>query len=108
RFTPSAANGLTSTRSPISGWLQIFSRGFARALVGDDLIGDLLPLIKVAHAGSFDRADMDEHIGAAGVGLNEPEAFRCIEPFHCAGRHGALLSNKPTNLAEPPFIARRR
>ena len=30
---------------------------------------------------------------AAGVGLNEPEAFRRIEPFHCARRHNALLSN---------------
>jgi hypothetical protein len=39
--------------------------------------------------------------------LNEPEAFRCIEPFHSARGHGALLSNKPTNLAEPLFIARR-
>ena len=79
-------SGLASTGSPISGWLQIFSRGFAGALVGDDLIGDLLPFVKVAHAGSFDRADMHEHVGAAGVGLNEPEAFRCIEPFHCARR----------------------
>jgi hypothetical protein len=50
---------------------------------------------------------MDEHIGAAGVGLNEFEPFRCIEPFHRASGHGALLSNKRTNLIDPPFIARR-
>src|SRR5208283_1483390 len=56
----------------------------------------------------FDRADMNEHIGAAGVGLNEPEAFRRIEPFDCARRHGVLLSICPTSLAEPTFIARRR
>ncbi len=55
----------------------------------------------------FDRADMDEHIGAAGVGLNEPEAFRCIEPFDCARGHVALLSDQAMNLAQPPFIARR-
>ncbi len=53
------------------------------ALIGDDLIGDLLPFIQAAQTGPFDRADMNEHIGAAGVGLNEPEAFRRIEPFHC-------------------------
>src|SRR5271169_5725412 len=50
---------------------------------------------------------MDENVGAAGVRLNEPKTLRRIEPFHCAGRHGALLSNRPTNLAEPLFIARR-
>ena len=47
-------------------------------------------------------AAMNEHVGAAGVGLNEPEAFRRIEPFHCARRHGALLSNRPTNLERYP------
>src|ERR1700722_12563808 len=37
-------------------------------------------------AGPFDRADMEENV-AAGVRLNEPEALRCIEPFHGARRH---------------------
>src|SRR5260370_42137309 len=50
---------------------------------------------------------MDEYVGPAGVRLNKAEALRCIEPFHRARRHDALLSNRPTNLAEPPFIARR-
>jgi hypothetical protein len=49
--------------------------------------------IQVTDASPFDRADMDEHIGAAGVGLNEPEASRRIESFPCARRHGVLLSN---------------
>jgi hypothetical protein len=53
------------------------------------------------------RADMDEHVDTAGIGLNEPEPFRCIEPFHRATGHGALLSNKRSNLADPLFIARR-
>src|SRR5271166_2818470 len=80
----------------ISGRLQVFRRGFAGALVGDDIIGDLLPFIQAVQTGPFDRADMNEHIGAAGVRLKEPEPFRRIEPFHCARRHGALLSNKRT------------
>ena len=62
-----------------SGWLQIVGRGFAAALVGNDLIGHLLPFMKFVRAGPFDRADIDEHICAAGVRLNEPEAFRCID-----------------------------
>jgi hypothetical protein len=43
--------------------------------------GDLLPFMKVMQAGPFDRADMDEYIGAAGVRLNEPEAFAALNHF---------------------------
>ena len=35
-----------------------------------------------------------------------PKPFFCIEPFHCAGRHDALLSKRPPNLAGPLFIAK--
>jgi hypothetical protein len=49
-----------------------------------------LPFKKVMQAGPFDRADMDENVGAAGVRLNEPEALQCIESFHCAHGHGAV------------------
>ena len=94
----------------MSDRLQIARGGFAgAAFVGHDLIGDLSAL-RSGHAGvrpCSTALDMDENVGAAGVRLNEPEALRCIEPFHCARRHDALLSNRPTNLAEPPFIARR-
>jgi hypothetical protein len=31
-------------------------------------------------ASPFDRTDADENVRAAGLWLNEPEAFRCIEP----------------------------
>src|SRR5260370_36390048 len=89
----------------MSARLQIVRRRFAGAPVGDDLVGDLLTFMKVMQAGPFDGADMDEHIGPAAVGVNEPEALRCIEPFHRARRHGASLSNRTTNLSKPPFIA---
>jgi hypothetical protein len=52
-------------------------------------------------------ADMGKYVGPTGIGLNEPEALRCIEPFYCTGSHSALLSNRQTNVAEPLFIARR-
>ena len=45
---------------------------------------------------------MNEPVGAAGIGLNEPEPFRCIEPFHRATGHAALFSNRRTNLAVEP------
>ena len=85
-FRDRIGSGLDSTGWPISDRFQILRRGFAGALVGDDLIGNLLPFVQAVQTGPFDRADMDKHIGAAGVGLNEPESFRRIEPFHCARR----------------------
>ena len=60
--------------SRLSDRLQIVCRGFAGALVGDDLVGDLLPFIQVTNSSPFDRADMDENIGTLRIGLNEPEA----------------------------------
>jgi len=42
--------------------------------------------IQVAYASPFDRADMDEYVGAVGVRLDESKALCCIEPLHCAGR----------------------
>ena len=84
---------LATTAPLISDRFQVVCRGLAGAPVGDDLVGDLLSFIKVPNSSPFDRADMDKHIGAAGVGLNEPEAFRRIEPFHSPSRHVVLLSN---------------
>ena len=55
-------------------------RGFVGALI-DDLVIDLLPFIQAAEAGPFERADMDEHMGAAGVGLNESNAFVALNHF---------------------------
>ena len=52
------------------------------ALVGDNLVRDLLAFVQVPHACPFDCANMDENVGAAGVRLNEPRALRCIELFH--------------------------
>ncbi len=48
---------------------------------GADLVGDLLPIIQAAHSSPFDRADMDEHIGAAGVGGMNPMPFVALNHF---------------------------
>jgi hypothetical protein len=95
---PGLRGPLVSTDWPISDRLQIVRRGFAGALVGDDLLGDLLPFIQVTNSSPFDRADMDENIGTPRVGLNEPEAFRRIEPFHCTRRH----CDAPLGLTDEP------
>ena len=47
----------------------------------EDVVGDLLPFIQAVQTGPFDRADMDEHIGAAGVGLIKPNPFVALNHF---------------------------
>ena len=61
-----------------SGGAQIFRGRFAGPAVCDDVKADFLPLIEGAHAGAFNRADMNEDVIAAVGGLNEAEAlFGC-------------------------------
>ena len=63
-----------------SGGAQIFSGRFAGPAVGDDVKADFLPLIEGAHAGAFNRADMNEDVIAAVGGLNEAEALLAVKP----------------------------
>src|SRR5262249_9791704 len=69
--------------------LQILRR--LLAAVTDDFVFDNLTLVEGAQAGTLDRGDMDEHVPAAALGLNESIALRRIEPFHGASRHRGLL-----------------
>src|SRR5262249_52751981 len=64
--------------------------------IADDLIFDRLTLVESIEAGTFDGGDMDEHVFAAALGLNESVALRRIEPFDSSGRHHRLL--ECTNL----------
>ena len=59
--------------------------------ITDNLIFDSLTLIERTKAGTFDSRDMDEHISAAVLGLNESIALRRVEPFDSAGSHHGLL-----------------
>jgi hypothetical protein len=53
----------------------LFRRHFARPSVGEQLEADLLSFAHVIHSGAFDRADMNEGVLTAVIGLNETEAF---------------------------------
>src|SRR5215475_4997279 len=66
------------------------------AAIADDLIVDRLTFIERTKASTFDGGDMDEHVLAAGLGLNESVALRWVEPFDSASRHHRLL--ECTNL----------
>src|SRR6516162_4360623 len=67
--------------------LQIYRRGLAGAPVGLQLVGDALALAECVNTGSFERRHMDEHVLAAGSGLDEAVASQIAIPFHCALIH---------------------
>src|SRR4051794_10481612 len=70
-----------------SDQLQVAGRDLALARVVLEVEADLPALIELADAGLLERADMHEHIGAAGVGLDEAEALGRVEPLNGAGSH---------------------
>jgi hypothetical protein len=65
------------------------SRGLLAA-IGDDLVLELLSFVERAQTRPFDRRDMDEHVLAATLRLNEPVAFLRIEPLHSAESHVSI------------------
>src|SRR5918993_649330 len=77
-----------------SGLLQIGGRFLARPAIGFDLIRDLLPFRETAQARALNRADVDEHILSAAVGLNEAVAFLLVEPLDRTCRHGSSLEHE--------------
>ena len=70
--------------------LQIFCGRLAGPAVSNHVERNLLSLIERAHAGAFNRADMNEDILASLVWLNEAKAFLAIKPLHSSRIHGDL------------------
>ena len=75
-----------------SGSAQIFSGRFAGPAVCDDVKADILPLIEGAHAGAFNRADMNKDVIATIGRLNEAKALLAVKPLHNSLIHGDILS----------------
>src|SRR6516165_11599710 len=65
--------------------LEIHRRCFAAVFF--DLILNLLPLVERAQSSTLDRRDVDEHVPAAPLRLNESIALGRIEPLYRAARH---------------------
>ena len=70
--------------------MQIGCRGLAAAAVGFDVKGELLPLVKAAHAGALDGGDVDEHIRAARVLHDEAVALLGVEKLNGTCSHNGL------------------
>src|SRR5262249_36853217 len=69
--------------------LQIVRRFLAA--ITENLIFDRLTLVERTKAGTLDGGDMDEHVSAAVLGLNESIALGRVEPFDSASSHHRLL-----------------
>src|SRR5215471_17950467 len=101
-FSNRAAAALVGGRDVVSGRSPSTNLEVLRGLlatIADDLIFDRLSVVERIKAGAFDGGDMDEHVFAAALGLNETVALRRVEPFDCAGRHHGLL--ECMNLSRP-------
>ena len=59
-------------------------RGRLALLTALHVEADLLALVQRAKTGPLDGRDVNEHILRPVIGLDEPEAFFCVEPFDSA------------------------
>src|SRR5579863_7383431 len=71
---------------------QVDGRLAAGLAVAAQFEADLLAFGEVADARAFDRGDVDEHVLAAVIGLDEAVALLRIEPLHGSCRHAFHLS----------------
>lgn len=67
--------------------LELISRHLAASAVLSQLVAQFLAFVQIPQSGALHRADMDEGVGSAVIGLNEAEAFLGVEPFHGSGSH---------------------
>src|ERR1700688_81469 len=82
------AFALHELSNSLSGVLQIGRR--LLAALGHHFIGEALAFVECAHAGAFDRADMDEHVLRAVARRDESKTFLGIEKLYCTCGHIGL------------------
>src|SRR6266446_1716736 len=70
--------------------LEVFG-GLLAPIAGNFVLNDL-PLVESAQAGTLDRGNVDEHVLAAALRLNESVALGRVEPLHGSGSHLGLLA----------------
>jgi len=87
----SAVEAASLAELPSNGF-QIVGRRLPGPSVSNDLIDDLLALVETVHPGTLYGADMDEHILAAVIRLDEAKAFLAVEPLHGSLRHETFPS----------------
>ena len=86
--------------------LQVFCRAFARTLVANDFVGDLLTFHDAVHTGALDSGNVDENVLAAIIGLNETKTLGCVEPLNGTCAHDDILLRSSLD-ARPAGTCRR-
>src|SRR5690606_29604351 len=71
---------------------QVDGRLLARALVALQLVADALAFVQRAEARAFDGGDVDEHVLAAILRLDEAVALLAVDPLYGALRHFSIPS----------------
>ena len=71
--------------------LELRRGHFARALVLLELEAHALAFVEAGEASTLDSRDVDEHVRAAMLRLDEAEAFLLVEPFNSTGSHVDLV-----------------
>jgi hypothetical protein len=77
RFRPYSLDGL-----------QVLGSRFAGLAIHYDFERDTLALTQLAQAGALDSTDVDKHILAAALRLNESITLLRVEPFNGSVAHG--------------------
>src|ERR1700722_5364625 len=80
---------------------QLVGGSFACPFFLGELVRQLLALVQVRHPGALDRADVNEHILAAIIRLNEAKSLLRVEPFDGSGAHA--LSFRLTSIWWRPW-----
>src|SRR5260370_30896948 len=91
---------------PASNGAQLVGGRLAGPLIISELIRQLLAFVQVRHLGALDRADVNEHILAAIIRLNEAKTLLRIEPFDSSGAHA--LSFRLTRIWQHSWQGCRR
>ena len=77
--------------------LQVIRRRFSGPSIGDNLVRDFLTFVEGVHSGALDGADVNEHILAAVIRLDEAKALLAVEPLYGSDRHEMILSGTSLN-----------
>src|SRR5580704_11810932 len=98
--TPVAVDQTKRRLTPDSDAAKLIGGSLAGSLVLRELVRQLLAFVQARHPGALNRADVNKHILAAVVRLNEAITLLGVEPLHGSSAHA--LSFRLTRVRRCP------